>query len=58
MFGKVGVNVPDGKIPNDYDTQAFIYEFATKKIVPITRDFDPTINQAVWSVNDGDISFG
>jgi dipeptidyl aminopeptidase/acylaminoacyl peptidase len=49
MFGDIGTNVPDGMIPNDYDTQAYIYDLQTKNVDPITKFFDPEISSAVWS---------
>jgi len=57
MFGEVGINMSGGKIPNDYDTQAYLYDLATKKIDPITRDFDPAIAQAIWSKTENCIYF-
>lgn len=48
-FNSVGKNVPDGVIPNNYDTQTFLYDLQTKKVDPITKDFDPSISSAVWS---------
>lgn len=47
-FGEVGVNVPDGVIPNEYDTQAYIYDPRTKKADPITKDFNPAIQAGHW----------
>ncbi|OQX86912.1 hypothetical protein B6D60_05220, partial [candidate division KSB1 bacterium 4484_87] len=57
MFGKIGVNLPQGVIPNDYDTQAYIYDLQTKKVDPITLHFPPTINRPFWSPADGKIYF-
>ncbi|NOZ60831.1 MAG: S9 family peptidase [Calditrichaeota bacterium] len=48
MFEKIGTNLPDDVIPNDYDTQAYIYDLQTKKVDPITLNFAPTINRAFW----------
>ena len=48
-FGDVGVNVSEGKIPNDYDNQLYFYDLATKKVSPISKNFDPSINDAYWS---------
>ena len=56
-FGDIGVNVPDGIIPNDYDMQAFIYDLATKEVEAITKNFDPEIGQAVWSKTEPCIYF-
>ncbi len=57
LFGDIGVNVSNGKIPNDYDRQAYLYDLATKKIEPITRNFNPTVNQAFWSKTEKCIYF-
>ena len=48
-FDGIGKNVPAGMIPNDYDTQAFIYSPETGEVDPITKNFDPSIGFAVWS---------
>ncbi|MDZ7330524.1 MAG: S9 family peptidase [candidate division KSB1 bacterium] len=57
MFGGLGINVSEGKIPNDYDTQAYIYDLKSRRAEPITRDFNPTIGQAVWSKLENCIYF-
>jgi dipeptidyl aminopeptidase/acylaminoacyl peptidase len=54
-FGPIGVNVPEGTIPNDYDGQLYLFDVATKKVEPLTRDFDPAVTGAIWSKVDGDI---
>jgi len=54
-FGDIGKKVPEGTIPNDYDTQAYIFDPATKDIEAISRDFDPAIDRAFWSKRDGNI---
>ncbi len=56
-FDGIGKNVPDGRIPNDYDTQAFLYDLETGRAEPITKEFDPSINQAVWSQSESCIYF-
>ncbi len=40
-FGGIGKNCGNHPIANDFDTQAFIMDLATRKIQPITRDFTP-----------------
>lgn len=52
MFGKTGINVTGDKIPNDYDTQAYIYDLKTGETDPVTRNFNPSVNEAVWSKTD------
>jgi dipeptidyl aminopeptidase/acylaminoacyl peptidase/thiol-disulfide isomerase/thioredoxin len=54
-FGEIGKNVPEGTIPNDYDTQAYLLDPGTKDIEAITKGFDPSIDQAFWSRADGKI---
>jgi dipeptidyl aminopeptidase/acylaminoacyl peptidase len=56
-FGEIGKNVPKDVIPNDYDTQAYIFDPETKEVEPLTRDFDPAIDGAFWSKVDGNIYF-
>lgn len=56
-FGKIGWNVPKGRIPNETDTQAYIFDPETKKADPITKSFDPSIQQAVWSKTENCIYF-
>lgn len=50
-FGKLGVNVSDGRLPNNYDSQLYFYDLATSKVEPITKNFDPSINAAYWLNN-------
>lgn len=47
-FGDVGLDVPQGTIPNDYDTEAYLFDPATKTVDPITKNFDPTILTVFW----------
>ena len=49
MFGTLGVNVPDGRIPNEYDIQAYLYHLATGKVEALTREFAPSIRKAYWN---------
>ncbi|OFX84298.1 MAG: hypothetical protein A2W99_00830 [Bacteroidetes bacterium GWF2_33_16] len=48
-FGKLGVKVSEGRIPNSYDGQLYIYDLATKNIEPITKDFDPAVGSVYWN---------
>ncbi len=57
MFGKIGIQSADILTPNDYDTQAYLYDLKTRICEPITRDFNPTIGQAIWSKTDNSIYF-
>ena len=55
-FGGIGLNIDEGQIANNYDTQAFIMDLSTKAIDPVTKDFHPSIQQADWQ-SDGLIYF-
>ena len=56
-FGGIGKNCGEHPIANDFDTQAFIMDLSTKKVTPITRDFNPTVNLLQWNRTDGCIYF-
>ncbi len=57
FFGDKGINVPAGMIPNEYDTQAYIYDTATGSVEAISRDFNPSISSARWSHAENAIYF-
>lgn len=56
-FGGVGKNVPDGRIPSMYDYQLYTFDIATHHVTPLTRTFNPSIEQVEWSKADGQIYF-
>jgi dipeptidyl aminopeptidase/acylaminoacyl peptidase len=56
-FGGIGENLPEGRIPSMYDYQLFIMDISTRKVKPVTRDFNPSVNDFTWSKNDGNIYF-
>ncbi len=51
-FGDSGRDLPEGVIPNDYDSQIYIFDPETKQAEPVTKDFDPTIKRATWAKFD------
>lgn len=53
----IGKNVPEGRIPSAYDYQLYTIDLASKKVVALTRDFNPCIESFQWSKNDGAIYF-
>ncbi|RLD91063.1 MAG: S9 family peptidase [Bacteroidetes bacterium] len=57
MFNGAGVSVPMNVIPNDYDTQAYIYDLKNGDVSGITKDFDPSIQDAEWNITDNNIYF-
>ena len=54
-FGKIGLNIKKGQMSNSYDGQLFIYNLSTKEARPLTKDFNPSVSNAVWSKADGQI---
>jgi dipeptidyl aminopeptidase/acylaminoacyl peptidase len=54
-FKGAGENVAEGSIPNNYDTQAYLYSFQTGKIDAFTRDFNPSVSSVYWSALDNNI---
>ena len=54
-FGKVGLNIGKEPIANSYDNQLFIFDLNTKKVTPITKNFDPSVESATWNSADQNI---
>lgn len=48
-FNKLGENIGKRKYSNSYDGQAYIYDIASKKVSPISKLFNPSIQQVLWS---------
>ncbi len=55
LFGETGRNIGDQPIANNYDGQLYIYTIATGEVDPITRDFDPSIEESHWQPVDNRI---
>lgn len=53
----IGKNVPDGKIPNMTDGQIFIMDLSTKKITPVTKNFNPSVGETAWHPASGNLYF-
>ncbi len=56
-LGGVGKNLPEGRTPSMYDYQLYTIDCATKKVRPMTRDFNPSVESMDWSTYDGNIYF-
>ncbi|MBD3410121.1 MAG: prolyl oligopeptidase family serine peptidase, partial [Ignavibacteriales bacterium] len=54
-FGELGSTLPEDVIPNDYDNQAYLYDFETGAIEPLSKEFKPTISSVFWSPTDGKV---
>ena len=56
-FDRVGCQLPPDKTPSMTENELFLYDIATRKVTPLTKDFNPSIGTAVWSKADGQIYF-
>jgi len=56
-FNGIGLNIAKNQISNPFDIQAYIMDLATKKVEPITKDFNPSLVESTWSKADGRIYF-
>lgn len=54
IFDGIGAAAGSHPIVNDFDTQAYELDLATRKVRPLSIDFDPCIKQAEWAT-DGKI---
>ncbi len=50
-FGKMGENIGKNQIANQYDTQLYLYDLTTKQTQAITRNFNPSVEEAIWHKN-------
>lgn len=56
-YGKIGMNCGNHPIPNNYDQQAFLMDLSTRKITPISKEFNPSLSFHSWNEYDGNIYF-
>ncbi len=56
-FGGIGKNLPEGMTPSMYEYQLFSLDIPTKKVTPLTKDFDPSVQDITASDYDGQIYF-
>lgn len=56
-LGGIGKNVKEGQTPSMYDYQLYIMTLPDKKIVPVTKDFNPNVGSYEWNRYDGNIYF-
>ena len=52
-FGRIGCQLPADVTPSMTENELFVYDLATKKVTPLTKDFDPSVSRAEWSQADG-----
>ncbi|MBR6285388.1 MAG: S9 family peptidase, partial [Bacteroidaceae bacterium] len=51
-FSRIGCTLPDTLMPNEYDYQLFLFDCATKKAKPVTRNFNPAVSNVVTSTDN------
>jgi dipeptidyl aminopeptidase/acylaminoacyl peptidase len=56
-FGETGHNLTSDLIPNEFDTQAYIFDPETYEAEPISKEFDPSILEAFWAQAENAIYF-
>ncbi len=56
-FGDVGVSILKGMIPNEYDIQAYLFDPLTNEVEPLTKAFNPSIDEAFWPKSENYIYF-
>jgi len=54
-FGDIGRALPAGAPVNEYDTQVYIWQPDSDTATPLTRDFAPSVTDAVWHYPSGDV---
>ena len=56
-FGGIGKNLPEGRTPSMFDYQLYLFDIASHKVTPMTRTFNPSIENYQWNRFDGQIYF-
>ena len=57
-FNRIGCQLPADVTPSMTENELFLFDIATKKVTPLTKDFDPSVDGgAVWSPTDGMVYF-
>ena len=56
-FNRIGCQLPESVTPSMTENELFLYDIATKRVTPLTKDFDPSVEDVEWSVADGQIYF-
>ncbi|MDR1860228.1 MAG: prolyl oligopeptidase family serine peptidase [Bacteroidales bacterium] len=51
-FGNAALTLPDSLTANSYETEAFIFDIASKTVEPFTKKFNPSVEQLRWHTDD------
>lgn len=52
-FDGAGRTTPGDVLANDYDGQLFLMNLDGRDVVPLSRDFDPSVSAMIWHRGDG-----
>ena len=56
-FDRIGCQLPAEVTPSMTENELFLYDCASKQIKPLTKDFDPSVENLNWSWSDGQVYF-
>ncbi len=56
-FNRIGCQLPAEVTPSMTENELFLFDIASKQVKPLTKNFDPSINDVDWSWADGQIYF-
>ena len=56
-FDGTGKNTAEDMIPNEFDIQAYLFDPETKQAESISKEFDPSIQEAFWNNSEKAIYF-
>ena len=56
-FERIGCQLPADVTPSMTENELFLYDIATKRVTPLTKDFDPSVERWHWSWADSQIYF-
>ena len=56
-FNRIGCQLPADRTPSMTEYELFLFDLATKKVTPMTKDFDPSVSNFDWSRADGMVYF-
>jgi len=57
VFNRIGCQLPADVTPSMTENELFLFDIASKKVTPLTKDFDPSVERVDWSAVDGNIYF-
>ena len=57
-FDRIGCQLPANVTPSMTENELFLYDIASKKVTPLTKDFDPSLDKGpYWCPADGMVYF-